>query len=235
MRLATLALIPALALVAACDSSKKAPPPAEATGSIPANGQLPAGHPPIGQLPQGHPPMGQMGQMGQMPGGEAPAPFSEDGSAPAGCPVTWEMPGTWTPTPPANLMRIANFTVAEDEGKPIEVVVSGVTISGTAEQNVTRWLRQFQFADADEARAASEITQLESDGLKITRLDVTGTFGGGMGPDDGHAGAADYRMLAVMVEGARTPMFVKLVGPKSVVASQVEAFDAFVRSMSVPQ
>lgn len=228
MRRATLALIPALLLVAACDSSKKAPPPPTASGTAPTAGQLPAGHPPLNQLPPGHPPMGQM------PGGETAPSGPADGSPPRGCPVTWEVPGTWQPTRPANAMRLANFTVAEHEGGPLEVVVSGVTITGSAEQNVARWLSFFRFADEEAARAASEVTQFETNGLQVTRLDVTGTFGGGggMSPDDGHTGAADYRMLAVMVEGARAPIFVKLVGPSALVAEQAEPFDAFVRSLS---
>ena len=107
MRRATLALIPALLLVAACDSSKKAPPPPTANGTAPTAGQLPSGHPPLNQLPPGHPPMGQM------PGGEMAPSGPADGSPPQGCPLTWEMPGTWQPTRPANMMRLANFTVVE--------------------------------------------------------------------------------------------------------------------------
>lgn len=226
MRLAPLALLPALLLVAACGTEKKAPTaPPPAAGTQQPTDQLPPGHPPMNQLPPGHPPMSGQPQPGEV----APTPVSAE--APAGSPVTWQAPEGWTATRPANQMRIANFRVAETTGVPVEVVVFG-GIGGTAQQNIQRWIGQFAFADDDSAQEAALVRETEVNGLQITRLDVTGKFGGGDmgGATDAMHGGDDYRMLAVVVEGAAGPLQVKLVGPAAVVGEQESAFDAFVSS-----
>jgi hypothetical protein len=225
MRTATFVLIPALLLVAACGSEKKAPaaPATPAQPGVPS-GELPAGHPPLdGQLPAGHPPMDAEQGTAQTVSAEAPA----------GSPVTWTAPDGWTATLPANQMRIANFRIAETAGGPIEVVVFG-GIGGTADQNIQRWIGQFQFGDDDTASEPAEIRETEVNGLQVKRLDVTGIFGGGLAmgadADPGHGGS-EYRMLAAVVEGAAGPVQVKLVGPAKIVGEHESAFDAFVASI----
>ncbi len=238
MRIAALILIPALALVAACDSAKKAPPAPTAGGAGPgaASGQLPEGHPPTGGMGaagMGGAGMGAggMGAGGMGAGGMGAMGMGAAGTgAPAGAvPVAWDVPEGWTSTRPANQMRIANFPIAEVQGSPIEVVVFG-GIGGSAEQNFERWIGQFQFADEAAAKQAAKITETTVNGLTIKRLDVTGPFGGGMAADPNAAGA-NYRMLAVVVEGTASPVQVKLVGPAAVIAEHESEFNTFIASM----
>lgn len=210
-----LALALTVVVAAACGTEKKAP--------TSPGGQMPEGHPPMSQIPPGHPPLRSMGSMGE----ERPAPQPVSAEAPEGCPVVWTAPEGWTATVPANQMRIANFTVAEAEGTPVEVTV--FSLGGSADQNIQRWIGQFDFPEGTSGHDVAQVRESTVNGLKVKSLDVVGTFGGGMGETSGHGGSS-YRMLGAVIEGASAPLQVKLVGPADVVAEQVDAFGAFVRS-----
>jgi len=71
---------------------------------------------------------------------------------------------------------------------------------------------------------------MESNGLSITCLDVSGQYGGGMSAD-GHSGGEGYRMLAAVVEGAAGPVQVKLVGPAGTVARNAQGFHDLLKSL----
>jgi len=218
-----LALALTVVAAAACGTEKKAPTSPAAGGTASTGGQLPQGHPPMSQIPPGHPPLRSMGSQGE----ERPAPEPVSAEAPEGCPVVWTAPEGWTATVPANAMRIANFTVAEAEGAPVEVTV--FSLGGTADQNIQRWIGQFDFPEGASGHDVAQVRESTVNGLKVKSLDVVGTFGGGMGDTSGHGGSS-YRMLGAVIEGASAPLQVKLVGPADVVAEQVDAFGAFVRS-----
>ena len=217
MRIVSLALIPALLLLAACGSEKKAPP-APAAGQPGAAAGMGTG-----VLPAGHPPMGAMTPTAAT----ATTPEVVSGAAPEGSPIVWDVPKEWTAARPTNRMRVANFPLAEVDGKVVEVVV--FSLGGSAEMNVQRWVAQLTYGEDDEP---AQIRELEVNGLKVTRLDVTGNYGGGMGDvEGGHSGASNYRMLAVAVEGGGVPLQVKLVGPADIVAEHEKTFDAFVATI----
>ncbi len=220
------------AVVVACNSKEAAPPPdvTPATGQpgpLEPGAQMPPGHPPIGSMPAGHPPMGGdgMGGMGGM------------GSAPTtgGLPVLWDVPDGWTVTRPSSSMRIAQFTVGESGGAPVECVVFGGILGG-ADANIERWIGQFTTADGGPATSAAKIAELSPGGLTVKRLDVTGTFNGGMSMGGGAGqGGENFRMLAATVEGGGAPVQVKMVGPADVIAANAEKFDAFLKSLQKPQ
>ncbi len=78
------------------------------------------------------------------------------------------------------------------------------------------------------------MTDKEIGQYKVTMLDVSGTFSGGMGgPMMGGTPTPekDYRMLAAVIETGQGPWFVKLTGPAKTVAKWQGTFDEFIDSI----
>ena len=99
---------------------------------------------------------------------------------------------------------------------------------GTVEGNVARWIGQFTETLDSQTRTVTVGI------LAVTIVDVSGTFGGGMGPTAG-VSKEDQRMLGAIVDvGAPSSRFlyIKLVGPRVTVADWSSSFDEFVNSIS---
>ena len=216
----TAACAAALALLAAgCsgdDPAKKPLPPAISLGAPPGGmpaggGGMPTGHPPTGGgMPPGHPPMGGGGM-------EAPAPKPRPAPVPDG---KFKGPEGWQPEEPASSMRAAQFRLprADGDAKDGEVAVFGNSMGGT-KANIDRWRGQFS-----EVAAGKDALEEITEGVqgKITILDITGKFSGGMAPGGGpgmaaaHGGAeADggtTRMLAAVIEAKGGTYYVKATG-----------------------
>jgi hypothetical protein len=180
---------------------------------------LPDGHPP---LPAGHgmPPPPRDGA-GGAPAGEPPV---EGDGADARLPFTFAAPAGWKRVPPANSMRLAQWSLsAEGGGEGGEMYVTP-PIGGGIEANVARWAKQMGKDSADTRR-------LTAGGLAITRVDVSGTFGGMAMPGAPPAQSKDgWRLLGAAVETPAGVYFLKGTGPAAVMAREEAAFDAFLAS-----
>ncbi len=149
----------------------------------------------------------------------APAPAAD-------APIAWTVPGGWQGGASSRAMRVAEFDVGQDEaGVAVQCVVYG-GIGGDDEQNLSRWVEQM----GETAKASAKTTHSEHDGLKITRLEVRGSY-----TDTMRAGGAktvgDAKMLAAIVDGPMGKLHVKLAGASSVVDAAAAQFDAFLASM----
>lgn len=209
----TLGLAVALvALAAGCGAEKqetKPLPPAISLGA-------PQGGPGTGgRMPTGHPPV------------EAPA---GNPHAAATVPDRFKAPEGWQSEPPSSNMRIAQFRIprADGDAKDGEVAVFGNSM-GTTRANIDRWRGQFTEV-AQGKDSLEEITE----GLKgkITLLDITGKFGGGMGggtaaPHGGGDGDTT-RMLGAVIEAADGTFYVKAMGPPGTMAKWEKSVREFI-------
>ena len=133
-------------------------------------------------------------------------------------------PEGWVEEEPSSSMREAQYKLPGSEplSGDAELAVFSA-IGGTVDQNVQRWLGQF------ETKEGEKVEERMVGDFKVTMVDVSGTFSGGMG---GGSGPADnYRMLAAVIETQTRPWFLKLVGPKDTVAHWEESFGTFVQSV----
>ena len=62
--------------------------------------------------------------------------------------ITLEIPDTWKQQPPSNRLRLTQFVLpkAEGDGEPTELVISAFPGGGTIEQNLPRWVGEFDRA-----------------------------------------------------------------------------------------
>ena len=124
-------------------------------------------------------------------------------------------------------MRAAQ-AVVPGAGGDAELVVYffGTGQGGSIEANLQRWMNQvIPSADASPHRET-----FDSNGLRITWVDVAGTIKPGdmgMGPTTAQPNS---RLLGAVIEGERGPWFVKLTGPEATVGAQRDAFLSLLRS-----
>ena len=141
-------------------------------------------------------------------------------------------PSEWTRVPAPSDMRAAQFRVAKADGdaEDAEVVLFffGKGQGGSAQDNLDRW--RGQMGEGASAKAAGTVTIKTIHGLKVTSLDVAGTYkpmarGGDATPHPG------YRLLAAVIEGEGGPWFLRLVGPEATVKAAKPGFDATLESV----
>ncbi len=144
--------------------------------------------------------------------------------------LTFTKAAAWTDRPAASSMRVAEFVVpkAPGDSEDADVIVyyfgGG---GGSVEANLQRWASQFQ-STKDPVRTTTTVN-----GLKLTSLDVTGTYVAEMRPGSTeHYNKPGYRMRATVVETPKGPYFIKLTGPAKTVDSAGTAFDQFLRSLA---
>jgi hypothetical protein len=145
--------------------------------------------------------------------------------------IAWDVPSAWKTVPNASAMRKATYRVTKAAGDPDDAEMTVMQAGGSVDANVERWAGQFE---AKEGAPAPKATREERTMglLKVTVVELAGTFNGGGMPGAGAAGSKSaYALLAAIVEGTESPYFFKLVGPEKTVRAARADFDKLVGSM----
>ncbi len=138
----------------------------------------------------------------------------------------WTVPKTWVRKSPG-MMLLAEYAIPKVEGDKEDGRVTVSQLGGSVESNLERWKGQFSKLDKEKQET------IDADKLKITLVDLAGTFNesrGMMGPS---VTRPDYRMLGAIVEVPNQSMlyFIKCYGPAKTIAAQADEIKAFIRSM----
>jgi hypothetical protein len=102
---------------------------------------------------------------------------------------------------------------------------------GTVEQNVERWVGQFEQPDGRPSREAARVERATVAGIAVTTVDVRGTFVGMRGMGGPGTPREGWRMLGAIAEGPRGMVFFKLTGPEAAVDESEGGFRALVESV----
>jgi hypothetical protein len=237
------ALLIALVFAVSC----KKPPPA---GDLPPAKDWQSAKPgEIGATPApGNPHAGQPGQPGQ-PGMSAANPHAPasastapktldklpDGRLALG-PFSVAAPADWTIKPVTSSMRAADFLLPAKPGADAELIVYyfGTSGAGSVDDNLDRWLGQFQQPDGKKSRDAAKIEKTQFAGQDATFVSVTGRFVAQAMPGATEAvDKQDQALLAAIVGSPSGPYYFKLVGAKSTVDANAAAFRAMLGSLKV--
>lgn len=144
-----------------------------------------------------------------------------------------QVPGVWKQVKPRSRLVEVEFTIPEADK---DVGAGRMTImasGGSVEDNVARWIGQFRTADG-KAIEEVEPVELEANGLKVTTLDLSGTYRDmSRGPFGPATELPDHRMLGAIIptEGAGT-YYVKLYGPSATIEKAAEKFAEMVKSIA---
>jgi len=139
-------------------------------------------------------------------------------------PLVFDTPAAWQPGR-ISTMRKAAFNVVDGD-QQAEVTVIDLPVAGGAQitdvpANVERWAGQVGLPGLDDAALAKLIQETTIDG-------ATGSYVALLGPEDAERPVG---MLAAMVVRDEKVWFFKLIGDRSLVEKQQDAFQSFLHSV----
>ena len=130
--------------------------------------------------------------------------------------------------------RAAQYQVPRAPGDQADtdaaVFFLGEGKGGTADDAIGRWCHRFVVAHDRPCREAAGVATRTVSGLRVTTVDLAGTYVADGGGSD-RPGVSGYRMLGAVVEGPGGPWLVEVLGPAATVAAAKADFDALVASV----
>ena len=149
--------------------------------------------------------------------------------------LKFKVPPGWVAQERTSSMRVAQYKLARAEGDTEDASVVlyyfGQGQGGSTAANVERWLSQVKQADGSAAKDPKQESFEIGNGLKVTTVDVSGTYVAETAPGSGtfHNKPA-YRLRAAVVETPNGSYYVKLVGPENTVAQWNDSFLGYIKS-----
>lgn len=146
--------------------------------------------------------------------------------------ISFKVPAKWEAQTPKSSMRRAQVAASGSAG-PAELIVFffGPQGAGSTKDNIDRWVGQFSNPDGSPVSNAKQSSSKVST-FDVTKVDVTGQFGGGMAAaGQPQAPKAGQRLIAAIVESQDGPYYFKFLGPEATVAEQRAAFDDVIASI----
>jgi hypothetical protein len=126
-------------------------------------------------------------------------------------------------------MRLATYTIpgaAGGENARCAVYYFGPGQGGGTEANIERWIGEFENPGKPD-RKSSEVR-----GLKVSQVEVAGTYRAHAGMGEGAQEAAPgWSLLGAIVEGPSGALFFKLTGPTATVAPAKREFEGLLASL----
>jgi len=160
---------------------------------------------------------------------------SNSPNSPAAGELHYKAPDGWVTEKPSSTMRVAQYKLPKTEGDSedalLVVYYFGATQGGTAQANIDRWISQMQQPDGSATKDKAKTETSTVNGLKITSIDVSGTYTAEMAPgSDTKHNDANYRLRAAVVETPKGNYFLKLVGPAKTMGRWEQSVTDFVKS-----
>jgi len=145
--------------------------------------------------------------------------------------LKFTVPPGWVEEERTSSMRVAQYRLpkaaSDTEDASVVLYYFGQNQGGSAAANIERWVGQMKQADGD----TSKKENLEVNGLKVTTVDVAGTYVAETAPGSGtFFNKPGYRLRAAVVETPNGSYYVKLVGPEKTVTQWNESFLSYIKS-----
>jgi len=149
--------------------------------------------------------------------------------------LRFKAPDGWTTEKATSSMRVAQYKLPKAEGDPDEASLVlyyfGSNQGGTPQANIDRWIAQMQQPDGSDSKSKAKTDTLTVNGLKVTTVDVTGTYTAEMAPGSKtFHNDNDYRLRAAVIETPKGNYFVKLAGPAKTIARWDQSFSDYLKS-----
>jgi hypothetical protein len=151
--------------------------------------------------------------------------------------LQFKAPDGWVIEKASSAMRVAQYKLPKVEGDNEDALLVlyyfGATQGGTAQANIDRWIGQMQQSDGGSSKDKAKTETLTINRLRITSVDVSGTYTAEMAPGSGtFHNDANYRLRAAVVETPKGNYFVKLVGPAKTVARWEKEYTDYLKSFA---
>src|SRR5262245_38816793 len=156
----------------------------------------------------------------------APAPAPDDVAAASG--MTWTVPAGWR-SGGARAMRLATYIVGGPDPQLMgecAVFYFGAGLGGGVDENIARWTGQF------EPTPNSSRRELTVNGMKVTRVEIAGTFLAPGVDMQSQGKLPAWKLLGAIAEGPKGAAFFKFTGPAGVIDRSAEDFDGLLGSLA---
>ena len=158
-------------------------------------------------------------------GGNAAAQKSE---------LKFRVPAGWVEEERTSSMRVAQYRLPKAEGDTedasLVLYYFGQGQGGSVTANIDRWIAQMKQPDGSPVKGAKD-EHLEANGLKVTTVDLSGTYVAETAPGSGtFNNKPGYRLRAAVVETPNGNYYLKLVGPEKTVTQWNDSFLSYIRS-----
>lgn len=151
--------------------------------------------------------------------------------------LRFSVPKTWTRVPAPSDVRAAQYKIpgagGEAEDGELILFYFGKDKGGGVQDNLDRWYGQFTQKGGKPSKDTAVLTIRTVNGLRVTAVDLAGTYSAMAGPMQKVEPKPGYRMLGAIVEGDGGPWFFKATGPAATMAATQGDFDALVQSLEV--
>jgi predicted small lipoprotein YifL len=149
--------------------------------------------------------------------------------------LRFKAPDGWTTEKPSSNMRAAQYKLPKAEGDnedaSLVLYYFGSNQGGTAQANIDRWISQMQQPDGSDSKSKAKTDTLTVNGLKVTTVDVTGTYTAEMAPGSKTFHNDDnYRLRAAVIETPKGNYYVKLTGPAKTIARWEQSYNDYLKS-----
>ena len=149
--------------------------------------------------------------------------------------LTFTAPAEWKTVSTSSSMRVAQYALPRaagdmQDGELVVYYFGGQ--GGSVEANIERWVGQMQQPDGKPSSAVMKRESRTINGLKITTVDVSGTYVAEMTPGSGQLhNSPGYRLRAAVIETKNGPYFIKVTGPAKTIAAAERSFEQFLNSL----
>ena len=147
----------------------------------------------------------------------------------------FKAPDDWTTEKTSSSMRVAQYKLPKAEGDKedasLVLYYFGATQGGTAQANIDRWILQMQQPDGSSSKDKAKTETMTVNGLKVTTVDVSGTYTAEMAPGSKTFHNDDnYRLRAAVIETPKGNYFVKLAGPAKTIVRWDQSYNDYLKS-----
>jgi hypothetical protein len=149
--------------------------------------------------------------------------------------LRFKAPEGWVVEKSSSAMRVAQYKLPKAEGDKedgsLVLYYFGASQGGSAQANIDRWIGQMQQPDGSSSKDKAKSETMTVNGLKVTTVDVTGTYTAEMAPGSGtFHNDENYRLRAAVVETPKGNYFVKLAGPAKTIAKWDQSYTDYLKS-----
>ena len=141
----------------------------------------------------------------------------------SGSDLAWTAPNEWKQKP-ASAMRKGSYAVVGADGAEADLSITAFpgNVGGDL-ANINRWRGQISLPPITEADLPNQTQHIDANGLHMTFVEFANT-----------SGDKPQRIMGAIVPFGTATWFFKLTGPDALVASQREAFLAFLQTIKPP-
>lgn len=149
--------------------------------------------------------------------------------------LRFKAPPEWVVEKPFSSMRLAQYKLPKVEGDSedasLVLYFFGSNQGGSVQANLERWTSQFEQPDGSSSSAKAKVEKLTVNQLKISTIDLAGTYVAETAPGSGvRHNNPNYRLRAAVIETPKGAYYVKLVGPTKTLIRWDKSFDDYLRS-----